>query len=61
MYTNSVNIDVGTGTGAGEATAFYPTYANLNHACTANTKTVKLADNTLEVEAFLKQYLTLLS
>jgi hypothetical protein len=28
---------------------FYPTYANLNHSCRANTKTVKLADDTLEV------------
>ncbi len=30
---------------------FYPTYANLNHSCRANTKTVKLADDTLEVNS----------
>jgi len=49
MYTNSVNME--TGPEYGELTAFYPTFANINHSCTANTKTVKLADNTIEVRA----------
>ena len=30
---------------------YYPTYANMNHACRANTKTFKYPDQVLEVRA----------
>lgn len=49
MYTNSVNMDLGPGKGF--LTGFYPLFANMNHDCQCNTKTVKLPDNTLEVRA----------
>ena len=32
-------------------TGFYPLFANMNHDCQCNTKTVKLPDNKLEVRA----------
>ena len=49
MYTNSVNMDLGPG--KGPLTGFYPLFANMNHDCQCNTKTVKLPDNRLEVRA----------
>ena len=49
MYINSVNMDMAPGHGLG--TAFYPTFANINHSCISNTKTVKLPNNQLEVRA----------
>ena len=49
MYTNSVNMDLGPGKGS--LTGFYPLFANMNHDCQCNTKTVKHPDNTLEVRA----------
>merc|ERR1712038_2075406 len=49
MLTNSVNMDLGPGRGS--LTGFYPVFANLNHSCVANTKTVRLADNLLEVRS----------
>ena len=49
MYTNSVNMDLGPGKGS--LTGFYPLFANMNHDCQCNTKTVKLPDNRLEVRA----------
>ncbi|XP_023343693.1 potential protein lysine methyltransferase SET5 [Eurytemora carolleeae] len=52
MYTNSVNLEVPPG--YGEVTGFYPTYANLNHSCLANTKSVVRPDSTIEVRAQIK-------
>ena len=49
MYTNSVNMELGPGKGS--ITGFYPLFANMNHDCQCNTKTVKLPDNKLEVRA----------
>ena len=52
MYTNSVNMDLGPGRGS--LTGFYPVFANLNHSCLSNTKTVRLADNLLEVRSLAR-------
>ena len=49
MYVNSINMEMAPGHGLG--TAFYPTFANINHSCICNTKSVKLPNNQLEVRA----------
>ena len=49
MYTNSVNMELGPGYGA--VAGFYPVFANMNHSCVCNTKTLKLPDHTLEVRS----------
>ena len=49
MYTNSVNMELGPGHGA--LTGFYPVFANMNHSCVSNTKTLKLPNNVLEVRS----------
>ena len=52
MYINSVNMELGPGHGQG--TAFYPTFAHMNHSCLCNTQTVKLPNHLLEVRALRK-------
>ena len=52
MYTNSVNMELGPGRGS--LTGFYPVFAHLNHSCVSNTKTVRLADNLLEVRSLAR-------
>ena len=49
MLTNSgdLQLDQTHARGCG----YYPTYANMNHHCRANTKTFKYPDQTLEVRA----------
>lgn len=36
MFTNCGDLELGAGQGRG--CGYYPTYANLNHCCRANTK-----------------------
>ena len=52
MYVNSVNMELGPG--HGDITGFYPVFANMNHDCDCNTKTLKLSDNRLEVRCVKK-------
>ena len=49
MFTNcgDLELDQSHARGCG----YYPTYANMNHACRANTKTFKYSDQRLEVRA----------
>ena len=51
MYTNSVNMELGAGRGS--VTGFYPVFANLNHSCVCNTKTVRLGEQ-LEVRSLTR-------
>ena len=45
MYINSVNMDLGPESTHAPVTGFYPLFANINHDCSCNTKTVKHPDN----------------
>ena len=49
MYTNSVNMDMDNKHGM--VTGFYPVFANMNHDCNCNTKTIKMPNNRLEVRS----------
>ena len=49
MFTNCGDLELSSSHGRG--CGFYPNYANMNHACRANTKTFKYPDQTLEVRA----------
>jgi len=49
MYINSVNMELGPESTHAPVTGFYPLFANINHDCSCNTKTVKHPDNRLEV------------
>ena len=49
MFTNCGDLELPPSYGRG--CGFYPTYANMNHSCRANTKTFKYSDQRLEVRA----------
>ena len=49
MFTNCGDLELPATQGRGNG--FYPTYANMNHSCRANTKTFKYPDQRLEVRA----------
>lgn len=49
MFTNFSDLEVEPNQVKG--CGYYPTYANMNHACRANTKTFKYPDQRLEVRA----------
>ena len=49
MFTNCGDLELPATHGRGNG--FYPTYANMNHSCRANTKTFKYSDQRLEVRA----------
>ena len=49
MLTNSGDLELSSEHARG--CGYYPTYANMNHACRANTKTFKYPNQVLEVRA----------
>jgi len=46
---NSLEVELGND--HGEEMAFYPVFSNINHACLANARLVKLPDKSIEVRA----------
>ena len=46
---NSLEVELGPG--HGEEMGFYPVFSNINHACLANARLVKLPDKSIEVRA----------
>ena len=46
---NSLEVELGPH--HGEEMGFYPVFSNINHACLANARLVKLPDKSIEVRA----------